>query len=232
MQPVWIFRHIECEGPGYLAEVLDRYRIPYRLIAVDQHLDIPTSPDDASALVFMGGPMSVNDDHIWIKQELTLIQQAHAGNIPMLGHCLGAQLISKALGSVIRANPVKEVGWLPVRKTGNNFEALPAEFEVFHWHGETFEWPADAVPIAKSTYCSNQAYLLRGILAIQFHIEVTAEMVRQWIDLYPHDIAEISGSVQSAEQMQQNLETRCDHLHQIADVFYRYWLTQNGLIRR
>ena len=115
MKPLYIFRHIDCEGPGYLAEVLERKGIPWQLIAIDTDVAVPHSIDGCSGLVFMGGPMSVNDDLPWIGQELALIRAAQTAGLPVLGHCLGGQLISKALGGEITANPVREIGWHPVR---------------------------------------------------------------------------------------------------------------------
>ena len=147
MQPILVFRHAPHEGPGYLADYLDRRGLPHRLIRIDQGDPIPTSLDGAPGLVFMGGPMSVNDPLPWIPKATALIRQAVAANIPVLGHCLGGQLISKALGGVITKSPMKEIGWLPVQRvTGpvadDWLDDLPREFEVYHWHGETFSIPA------------------------------------------------------------------------------------------
>ncbi|MCG8324358.1 MAG: type 1 glutamine amidotransferase, partial [Thiotrichales bacterium] len=111
MKPVRIFRHIEFEGPGYLGEFLTRRNIPFEVIAVDQGDNIDPDPGNASALVFMGGPMSVNDELDWIDLELNLIRNAYSRDIPMLGHCLGGQLISRALGAEVIQNPVREIGW-------------------------------------------------------------------------------------------------------------------------
>src|SRR3972149_1439134 len=116
MQPILVFRHAPHEGPGYLADYLDRRRLPYRLIRVDQGDPIPTSLDGISGLVFMGGPMSVNDPLPWIPPVLALIRKAVAADLPVLGHCLGGQLISKALGGAVTKNPIKEIGWLPVER--------------------------------------------------------------------------------------------------------------------
>jgi GMP synthase-like glutamine amidotransferase len=237
MQPVWIFRHIECEGPGFFEEVLSRFQIPHKLFAIDQRCRIPSNIDGASALVFMGGPMSVNDDDDWIEQELELIRQAQAQNLPMLGHCLGGQLISKALGASVYPNKTKEIGWLPVQRTNSItghewLESLQTEFEAFHWHGETFDLPDGAIPILQSQYCQNQAYLLGRTLAFQCHIEVTAEMVREWIDYYPEEISKPSASVQNADQMAHDIEKRCQRLHNIAEIFYRYWLARGELLEK
>src|SRR3990172_6040674 len=111
MKPVAIFRHAPTEGPGYFATVLERHHIPWRLIKVDAGEAVPADPRAFSGLAFMGGPMSVNDDLPWIMPVLQLIRAGVDADVPVLGHCLGGQLISKALGGVVSRNPVKEIGW-------------------------------------------------------------------------------------------------------------------------
>ena len=101
MKPVRIFRHIACEGPGYLGTLLDKQQIPYEIIRVDDNQPVPQSLDDVSGLVFMGGSMSVNDPLDWIDDEVKLIQSARERDMPMLGVCLGSQLIAKALGVTV-----------------------------------------------------------------------------------------------------------------------------------
>src|SRR6478752_6936483 len=98
MRPVAIFRHYVTEGPGYFATYLDRHGLPWELVKLDEGQSVPRSPDAFSGLAFMGGPMSVNDDLPWIPPVLELIRAATARDVPVLGHCLGGQLMSKALG--------------------------------------------------------------------------------------------------------------------------------------
>ncbi len=111
MKPVVIFRHVRSEGPGYFATVLERRSIPHRMIAVDAGEPLPRSVRAFAGLVFMGGPMSANDDLPWIAAALALMQDAVRQDVPLLGHCLGAQLMAKALGAEVRGNAVKEIGW-------------------------------------------------------------------------------------------------------------------------
>lgn len=229
MKPIYIFRHISYEGPGYFLEVLERRGIPCKLIAIDRNDPIPESPDGASGLVFMGGGMSVNDPSPWIEQELRLIRLAAARKLPVLGHCLGGQLISKALGGTVEPNPVKEIGWFPVERSENAtarrwLGRLPQRFDVFHWHGETFTIPPGAVPILQSRHCRNQAFVLGNILALQCHVEMTADMVTEWAARHAGEIARPTASVQSAEQMTVDLEARIERLHAVADIIYDAWL--------
>ena len=229
MQEILIFRHAPHEGPGYLADYLDRHRLPWRLIRIDQNDPIPSSIDGVSGLVFMGGPMSVNDPLPWIPRVTKLIQQAVAADVPVLGHCLGGQLISKALGGAITKNPVKEIGWLPVSRVDSPAAKpwlgdLPGEFEVFHWHGETFSIPPGATRILASSDCANQAFVIGKTLAFQCHVEMTAELVREWVRLGADDLAPLCATVQNPQAMTVELDRRVKRLQGIADKFYDRWI--------
>ena len=229
MKPVRIFRHIECEGPGYLAQFLGERAIPHEIIAIDQEQQIPETLDDVSALVFMGGPMSVNDPLPWIAQECDLIGRAVDQDIPVLGHCLGGQLIAKALGGKVGKNPVREIGWHPVDRVQGSacdqwLRELPDRFDVFHWHGETFSLPEGTQHLLSSPYCVNQGFVAGKSLALQCHIEMTASMVREWADLYRDEIAQPSSSVQSHEDMVTDVEHRAQDLQRTARILYEKWI--------
>ena len=187
MKPVVVFRHAASEGPGYLGTFLDECGIPWRLVKIDEHEALPDSIQDFSGVVLMGGPMSVNDDLPWIAPLLNLIREAYTADIPLLGHCLGGQLISKALGATVSKNRIKEIGWGSVNVSKNPvanywFDEIET-FNSFHWHGETFSLPANAVHILSSPHCENQAYAIGKHLAFQCHIEMTAEMVQSWCEV-------------------------------------------------
>jgi GMP synthase-like glutamine amidotransferase len=228
MKPVLIFRHIDCEGPAYLATFLDRYNIPFSVIDLYKEAEIPVDVRDFSGLVFMGGPMSTNDPLPWIAAELELIRAAHQQNIPMLGHCLGGQLISKALGGEVRANTVPEIGWFPVAPVDNHkqkwLHELSYSTEIFHWHSEMFVTPPDAVPLFRSEYCANQGFMLDNILALQFHVEMEAQNISEWLEVYADEIPEICESVQTGSEMLSDLEQRIFRLHKFADSIYLQWL--------
>ncbi|GIX22517.1 MAG: GMP synthase [Gammaproteobacteria bacterium] len=224
MKEIWIFRHIDCEGPGHLETVLAREHVPWRLIAVDAGEAVPATLDGAAALVLLGGPMSVNDPLPWIDAELALIRAALDAGLPVLGHCLGAQLIAKALGAAVRPNPVKEIGFWPVYATAaGRAWGLPAQFTAFHWHGETFDLPAGAVRLAGSRDCANQAFSIGSALAFQFHLEVTAEQIPQWCARYPQDLADPAPTVQRPEAMQRETAALAA-LQAVADAVYGRWL--------
>lgn len=230
MKPVIIFRHAATEGPGYLATFLDEYKIPWQIVKIDEGEALPASISGFSGVVLMGGPMSVNDDLPWIAPLLELIREAYQINTPLLGHCLGGQLISKALGAVVTKNPIKEIGWGEVSVTDNAvakewFGELEA-FNSFHWHGETFSLPDNAVHLLSSPYCQNQAYAIGKHLAFQCHIEMTAEMVESWCEVGADEIAQSADSVavQQPEKMQETLPLHCFFLNKVAKQVYTQWI--------
>ncbi len=229
MRPLLIFRHIACEGPGYLAEVLERNDVPCELIRIDAGEPVPAGIGDASGLVFMGGPMSVNDSLAWISPEMALIREAAAADLPVLGHCLGGQLISKALGGAVTKNPVKEIGWHAVRPADGPVASewlrdIQWPQELFHWHGETFSLPEGAQPLLQSEHCPHQGFVIGNTLALQCHIEMTAELVRTWTQEYQDELQSPSETVQSPEEITRDLEERIPRLQRVADVLYARWL--------
>jgi len=226
-----IFRHFPTEGPGYFARFLDRQGIPHRTIKIDEGESVPESIADIPGLVLMGGPMSVNDPLPWIPKVLHLIRQAVAADIPVLGHCLGGQLLSKALGGRVRGSRAKEFGWLPVTVvdsalTSTWLNGLPPHFEVFHWHGETFSIPTGATHILRSRYCRNQAFVIGKSLGLQCHVEMTPELVRSWARAGAGEIARAlpGAGVQRPAQMLISLPERAARLNRIADVLYTRWI--------
>ena len=230
MKPVAIFRHIPSEGAGYFADFLDQHQIPSVLIKVDQNESVPTNPIPFSGLVFMGGSMSVNDSLPWLAHSFELIRNAIAADIPVLGHCLGGQLMSKALGASVRLNPVKEIGWGDVYATDNDsarawLDGLD-QFTSFHWHGETFDLPQGATHILKSDYCDNQAYVIGKHLALQCHVEMTADMITSWCEHGADEInaASASPGVQTPADMQADMQTRLAGLNRVADRLYSRWI--------
>ena len=231
MHPVVVFRFSQTEGPGYLGQFLTRRGILWDQINVDAGDSVPGDINGYSGLVLMGGPMSANDDLPWIPAVLDLIRQAVGAGVPVLGHCLGGQLMSKALGGTVGPNAVKEIGWGGVTKVGHNpapdwLGELPSSFEVFQWHGETFSIPDGAERLLESPFCANQAFLLNNLhLGLQCHIEMTAAMIKAWCETGAGEIAEAADSpaVQQPPAMEENLAARLEDLHRIADTLYEKW---------
>ncbi len=165
-----IFRFIAHEGAGYLGDFLNAKNIAWQLHEIDEGKPLPSSILAYSGMVLMGGPMSANDNLPWIAPILDLICEAKAADIPLLGHCLGGQLISKALGGAITKNGIKEIGWGEVsvsqHKIALNWFGNIEFFNSFHWHGETFSLPQGSTHLLASPYCQNQAWALGKHLAL------------------------------------------------------------------
>ena len=232
MKPVAILRHVASEGPGYFATYLDRHRIPWRVVKVDTGEPIPGNPSEFSGLVFMGGPMSVNDDLPWIAPALALIRSAVDAGVPVLGHCLGGQLVARALGGTVTRNPVKEIGWgrvdVPEDGIAGAWFGGLRSFDSFHWHGETFSIPPGATRILSSAHCANQAFALGPHLALQCHVEMTPELVRAWCADWRKEVESLARrvpSVQTPAQMTEAVEEKTRGLNAIADRVYDRWAT-------
>lgn len=181
------FRHVPMEHLGWIASALDLTGIEYEYVDLFRDPGAHVDLHEAAGLIFLGGPMSVNDDLAYIRRELGFIDMALAAGRPILGMCLGAQLIAKALGANVYRNPVKEIGWSAVRRTeAGHRDALLAGFEdsemVLHWHGETFDLPRASTWLAFSDDCRHQAFRYgSNVYGIQFHLEVTPDMIQEWL---------------------------------------------------
>jgi GMP synthase-like glutamine amidotransferase len=172
------FRHIPGDTLGRISDSLDA---PCQFADPRGRVDLLK----AKGLIFLGGDMSANDDLDFIQAGIALIREAIAREIPVLGICLGAQLIAKALGARVYANPVAEIGWGAVRWTeAAGSMGLRGSNAVFQWHRETFDLPAGAELLATSDVCRNQAFRAAGgrVLALQFHLEARPERIAAWIE--------------------------------------------------
>jgi len=149
----------------------------------------------------------------------------------VLGHCLGGQLISKALGGEIYANPVKEIGWLPVQKipgalSDDWLQDFTDDSELFHWHGETFSIPSGATAILRSEHCDHQGFVAGNTLALQCHVEMTEAMVSEWAELYKDELNDPAPTVQSQKIITENLEEKIKQLQNVANELYRRWIKE------
>lgn len=236
MKPVAIFRHAKTEGPDYFATFLDLRSIPWQLIAIDQGEAVPDRAQAFSGLCLMGGPMSVNDPLPWVDRLCSLIRDARSSDIPVIGHCLGGQLISKAFGGVVTRSPVKEIGWGSARGENNDSARLwlrdcldPAGVAtVFQWHGETFSIPPGAQRILGNKFCANQAFTIGPHLAMQCHVEMSPETISVWCKSWASEVNGLNplpDTVQTPEQMLAQTPDRLPAMRQLADQLYSVWVT-------
>ncbi|MEM7618834.1 MAG: type 1 glutamine amidotransferase [Pseudomonadota bacterium] len=164
---------------------------------------------DYDALVVMGGPMGIHDykEHPWLKSEKEHIQVAIEAGKPVLGVCLGAQLIAHVLGAEVKPNIHKEIGWMPIKMSGEAAyhpiaSDLPEIFTVLHWHGDRFDIPKGAIPLASSDACENQGFLFNDkILGLQFHLEMNQEAITRIVEACADDLEADGAYVQSAQDI-------------------------------
>jgi len=180
-------QHVAFEGLGSIEPWLREAGYDITATRFFESAELP-EPREIDLLVVMGGPMSVNDeaDYLWLAAEKKFIAEAIRAEVPVLGICLGAQLIAAAIGGRVYPNKVKEIGWLPVHRVSENSADVfrfPETTTVFHWHGETFDLPPGAVRLAESEACTNQAFQLgKSVIGLQFHLETTTVSAKSLVD--------------------------------------------------
>jgi len=198
-----VLQHVPFEGLGSIEPWLAARRARVTWTRFFEQPDLPDA-DDVDLLIALGGPMSVNDEEQlpWLRPEKRLIARAIALGRPVLGICLGAQLIASALGARVYPGPHKEIGWHPIygsRSAPGGF-LFPDEFLAFHWHGETFDLPPGAVCLAHSAACRHQAFRFgTHALGLQFHLETTPASVAALIEHGRDELAAGGAFVQSEE---------------------------------
>jgi GMP synthase (glutamine-hydrolysing) len=189
-----IIKHVDIEGPGLIEYCLEQEKISYQILELKTGVHLPKL-DGFTHIVFLGGPMNVYEEDLYpfLRDEDLFIKEAIQRGKSILGICLGAQLIVKALGAKVFKAPVKEIGWYDVSLTriGSRdplFSNLPKTFSVFQWHEDTFEIPKSAKLIATSSPVPRQAFRYgEKVYGLQFHLEVTEEMICEWMETYEEE---------------------------------------------
>ncbi len=227
---VLICKNIKTEGAGTIEDYLNNRNIPYTIFELSEGESLPKT-DNFDTLIMMGGPMSVNEDEIYpyIQEEERLVRDFIAKGKKILGVCLGAQIMAKALGSRVYAGPQKEIGWYNIDLTEEGvkdplMKSLAfhpqvrdfwKKFNVFHWHGETFDIPSGAVRLASSALYPNQAFRHGNkAYAFQFHIEVRKEMILEWLKDEPN-----------FQQIEREAETFFEEYRGRAENFYKVFFS-------
>ncbi len=182
-----ILTHVAHEGPGTLGAYLREHGVRVDTIALHDGAALPAEPSAADLVVSMGGPMNVYEDEKFpfLAAETAFLQRAMAADVPVIGICLGAQLIARACGARVFRAPVEEIGWGTVRLTGAGqtdplFHGLPGELTVLQWHGDTFDVPEGGELVAAGTEVTNQAFRFGRAWGLQFHLEVDRPLLIEW----------------------------------------------------
>ena len=234
-KPVAIFRFSAADGPAFFATFLQQLGLPYQEIRIDLGESVPAHADQFSGIALMGGPMSVNDDLPWIPTSLALIRDAVERDVPLIGHCLGGQLISKALGGEVTRNPNgKEIGWHRIEVTnaalGQHWLGTEDGLVGFHWHGEIFSLPPGAQWLARSAACTHQAYVLGPHIGMQFHIEMDEATISHWCEEGEPEVGaargkpEIHPHVMATQQITKVTAEHLPAMRVVADHLYRRWI--------
>ena len=224
-----VLQHLEIEPPALIGDCLRKEGHALETVRIDKHDTIPDNLAGYTGLIVMGGPMSANDNLPFIKEEINLLRQAITQDFPVLGLCLGAQLLAKAAGAEILPSPERELGWYrllstPDGKTDALFSSLPAEgLDVFQWHGETFLLPRGAKLLASCPKVPNQAFRLGSCqYGLQFHVEVDTPIIHKWIDAGESERAHLgeNGIRKILAESPQHLSI----MQSFCDVICRNWL--------
>jgi GMP synthase-like glutamine amidotransferase len=217
-------QHEPYEDPGTIFEWAAERRHQVSATMLYKSEPLP-SPDSLDMLVVMGGGMSVyeEDKYPWLASEKRFIRQAIDTGKSVFGICLGAQLIAAALGAKVYKNHHREIGWFPVALTPEGiksdlFKIWPAEFQAFHWHGDTFDVPAGAIKTASSRACANQAFIYgTRTVALQFHVESTARGVERLVKNCGHEIVGGQPYIQSVEEIRNQKQ----YLPHVRELLFR-----------
>ncbi len=228
---ILFIKHIGIEGPGTFGSFLDDKGIGYETVDVFDGAALPEDPAKYGAIVILGGPMNVyeEDAHPYLKDDDRFIKDCFRIGKPMLGLCLGAQLISKASGAKVGRNHEKEIGWFDVELTEDGvndplFKGFDKTIEVFQWHGDTFDIPENGAHLASSPLCANQAFRYNeNAYGLQFHLEVTNDMVVEWLDAYDDEVKSMGDKVSREKIIERAKEFSAEYNKQ-AIKFYENFL--------
>ena len=219
MRPVAILQHESTQGPGVLREHLEQKCIPYRMLQPALDGRAPVHAADYSGIVVLGSNHCVNEGLPWMEDEQSLLADALRHDVPVLGHCFGAQMLARAMGARVWRNPCPNIGWsrIWVTAAAQQLMDLPREATIFHWHYDTFEIPRGAVRTMYGSHCLNKGFRHGRHWAFQGHMEVTAASVAAWCAEGHDELLRARGPA---------AQTESEILHALAHRTYRAWTSQ------
>nr|WP_315475752.1 type 1 glutamine amidotransferase [uncultured Undibacterium sp.] len=236
MKAVLVVQQVNLDTADFFIEFLNELGIAYDLRNMEAGDLLPDSIKTYAGYCMLGGPMSVNDEanFPFLRQEKELVREAIALSIPVIGHCLGGQLMSVAMGGAVKKAILPEIGWHAIQSipeniglnTSNKWFGDQTDFTLFQWHNESFSIPPNAVKIARSLHCENQAFVINDIhLAMQFHCEVSQEKVAYWALNEKADIDALLHlpSIQSSEEIFAELPLKICESQVLARSIYGHW---------
>jgi GMP synthase-like glutamine amidotransferase len=233
MRAVLVIEHTEGDGPGHFGDWLAANGRPMHLVRVHAGDPVPLAIGDHAGLCVLGGPMSANDVHLaHIRDELVLVRDAIERRVPMIGHCLGGQLLAKTLGATIAASPEPEIGWHAIGVADNDaahrwFGEVRAPV-VMQWHYEAFSLPPGAIGLAGNPSCPHQAFEWGGIhLGMQFHPEADASKLAGWLEKDRAEAESMKGvpTIQTPGHIAAGIGVHLPAMRRLAYRLYDVWST-------
>ena len=227
MSDVLLIQNTRIEGSGYLGELLSNDGFDITSIHA-KHEAIPEKK--FSLVVILGAPESANDNLPYLIREQNLIKNSVDNEIPVLGICLGSQLIAKTFGAEVYKGPIKEIGFYHDLKFSNNsklFDGFSNPFSVFHWHGDTFDLPEGAARLALSKNYQNQAFQYKSAIGLQFHLEVNEQMVNLWLDKTEEKLHQISYI--DPQKIRSDIDEHISTVKSNMEIFYNNFKSEFAL---
>ncbi|MBI4514495.1 MAG: gamma-glutamyl-gamma-aminobutyrate hydrolase family protein [Deltaproteobacteria bacterium] len=196
MSDVWVVQHTDCETLGTIAGALDRVGVGAQVVRIFEQQPLPAALGEAAGLIIMGGPMGVYEqaEYPFLSDEMRLLEQALRQRKPVLGVCLGSQLLAATLGGAVTKGKCKEIGWHPIRlaaaaASDQLWRDVASPFVGYHWHGDVFEVPRGAVPLASSGLTACQAFRYGdNAYGFLFHMEVTEQIIAGMVRAFPAEM--------------------------------------------